>query len=64
MALQRGNYRTFLVDDEKGIYGFTRESKEEKVLVLINNGCVEQRISLEDGREVVCSAMQGKIVVI
>ena len=64
MALQRGNYRTFLVDDEKGIYGFTRESKEEKVLVLINNGCVEQRISLEDGREVVCPAMQGKMVVI
>lgn len=63
-ALQGGNYRTFFVDDEKGVYGFTRENKEEKVLVLLNNSQVEQRISLEDGREVVCAGMQGKVVVI
>lgn len=61
-ALQSGNYRTILTDDEKGIYGFYREDAKEKVLVFLNNSQVEQSISVSENRKIVCPPMQGKIV--
>lgn len=35
-VLSTGNFRTLLVDDKKGIYGFAREKENKQVIVLLN----------------------------
>lgn len=63
-ALQRGNYRSIFVDDEKGLYGFSRENEEEKVLVFLDNSQVEQSIMVSESMSIICPAMQGRIVIV
>ena len=66
-----------MTDDERGIYAFLREYENEKILVLINNGDVEQRIdknffpeenlhfinveTKKEEEEIVIPSMEGKI---
>ena len=76
-ALSNGKYKTIMTDDERGIYAFLREYENEKILVLINNGDVEQRIdknffpeenlhfinveTKKEEEEIVIPSMEGKI---
>lgn len=68
-ALQTGNYRTVLIDEEKEIYGFSREDSKEKIYVFVNASDKEQEIDFSmveepssDRRKIIVPAMQGKIV--
>jgi len=45
-ALQLGDFRTELIDDEKNIYIFSRNYKYETVIVVINNSSRPQEIEL------------------
>lgn len=45
-ALQIGDYKTLLTDDEKNIFAFSRQYQGQTLWVLLNNGSVEQTISL------------------
>lgn len=46
-ALRRGNYRCVYQNNEKGCYGFIREYREEKLLILLNNGGEDIVLSIE-----------------
>ena len=52
IALRRGDFKAVLIDDKRELYGFERNYKENKVIVLINNGPamadVELDMSLSD----------------
>jgi len=74
-ALTRGDYRTFLTDVKRGIYGFYRIYKEQKLLILINNSNEEHVISLKGdivyknvetmekaGERVALAAMNGMVL--
>lgn len=47
-ALQEGRYKTAMVDEEKGIYGFWRYTREQHVLVLMNLSEREQRAEMPE----------------
>lgn len=46
VALQLGNFKTVLIDNDKGLYGFIREHKGNKILVVINNYFKENKVEL------------------
>lgn len=50
-ALQRGDFTTWLVDDEKNSYGFSRSHDNQKLWVLLNNSSANQSFQLEFGGE-------------
>ena len=41
-SLTQGTFESFLIDDEKEVYGFCRKMREENILVVLNNGSTEQ----------------------
>jgi glycosidase len=43
-ALSKGSFRSFLVDDAKGLYGFYREFQSERVHVLVNSAFDDNKI--------------------
>lgn len=43
-VLRRGGFRTAIIDDEHGIYGFWREDDNDEAIVIINNEEMEQRV--------------------
>ncbi len=47
IALRQGTFKTVLVDDEKDVYGYSREFEDEKIVVVINNSNSQQDISLK-----------------
>lgn len=47
-ALQEGSYKTALVEEERGVYGFYRATKEQKLLVLMNTGVKPQTVTLPE----------------
>lgn len=47
-ALQEGSYETALVEEERGIYGFYRVTKEQKLLILMNAGVKPQTATLPE----------------
>ncbi|PCI58565.1 MAG: alpha-amylase [Gammaproteobacteria bacterium] len=72
LALQRGNYKTLLVDDENDLYGFQRSYQGETIWVLLNNSSSERTVKLADnGRnyftdllnDVIYQAELGKLAV-
>lgn len=46
-ALKEGQLRGWISDNEKLLYGFFRETKDERIGVLFNNGYEEQEVNLE-----------------
>lgn len=52
-ALTRGNYRKEYIDNEKKIYAFSRQYKDEKITVVINNS--DQEVCLNLGQNVNCA---------
>jgi glycosidase len=46
-SLRRGSYKTILTDDEKDIFCFLRECEGEKILVVLNNSNIEQKVKLD-----------------
>lgn len=47
-ALQTGSYKTLFTDDEKGILIFERFCKNEKIIVVINNGSNEFTVNIPE----------------
>lgn len=47
-ALARGEYRSAIMDAERGIYGFYRIYENQKLLILINNSDEDQVIKLKE----------------
>lgn len=45
-ALQQGNFQTLITDDEKNLYVFSRNYKDETVIVVINNSQNFQTVKL------------------
>lgn len=45
-ALREGRYETALIEEETGIYGFWRYTKEQRLLVLMNTSEQEQQVNL------------------
>lgn len=45
-ALRRGDVQPVIVDDDRGLYAFTRAWESDTVLVVINNGDEEQRVKI------------------
>ncbi len=45
-ALQLGDYKTLLADDEKDLFAFSRRHENEKVIVMINNSGETHRVQL------------------
>lgn len=60
-ALMRGEYRTVLTDDTRGIYVFAREYGKDKVLVALNNSDVVQTVEV-DGVRMELEAMSGDVI--
>jgi glycosidase len=48
-ALRKGDYRTLLTDDERGLYVFARRHGDEQVIVAMNNGRQPQTVQLPPG---------------
>lgn len=46
-ALQFGNYQTVLCDSQNNLYGFLRETKENRVLVFLNPGSKDCKATIE-----------------
>ena len=46
-ALQTGDFKTLITDDKKEIYAFSRNYKDETVIVILNNSNFSQDITLE-----------------
>lgn len=46
IALRRGSFYDLLSDDEKGVYAFGRKTKDNHVIVVLNNDAAAQTISL------------------
>lgn len=77
-ALGRGSYRTKLVDESKGLYGFVRKDGKDEVTVILNKGEKVQEIRLDvsenarwtelgsgqqgKGQTVLCPPMQGIVL--
>ena len=51
ITLQLGDFNTFLVDDEKRIYAFSRKYNFQEILVVLNNSPENQEISLNTGHK-------------
>ena len=51
-ALQLGDFKPLLVDDQNGIYSFSRCYEGQYIIVILNNGDIVQTVQLEetDGR--------------
>ena len=47
-ALQEGRYETAIVEEEKGVYGFFRYTKEQRLLILMNTSGQSQKIELPE----------------
>lgn len=47
ITLRIGHLRGWINDNEKLLYGFFRETKEERIGILFNNGYEEQEFNLE-----------------
>ena len=47
-ALTKGEYRSFITDTERGIYGFYRIYGEQRLLILINNSDESHVVKLKD----------------
>ncbi len=45
-ALQTGDFKTELIDDKKDIYAFSRNSCDQRILVILNNGSKARRVKL------------------
>lgn len=75
-ALRHGGYRSVYCDDATGCYGFLRECKEERLLILINNSGSEVGLKRDEqdtreltelltgqgaGEEIVLAAMSGAV---
>lgn len=45
-ALRRGDFKTLLIDDNNLIYSFERNSENERVIVILNNGNEPKEVSL------------------
>lgn len=48
LALQLGNFKSLIVDDEKNIYGFSRTYKNQTAFVLLNNSNSVQNVKLSN----------------
>lgn len=48
-ALQRGDFREILVDDERGLYAFRRRLGEDEVRVYLNNSARSQEVDVGPG---------------
>lgn len=46
-ALTRGEYRSIIVDADRGIYGFYRIYEKQKILILINNSDEDHEVGLK-----------------
>lgn len=46
VALRRGTFRNLLIDDEKCVYAFGRKTKDNHVIVVLNNDAAAQTISI------------------
>lgn len=47
-ALTKGDYRSFIVDAKRGIYGFYRIYEKQKLLILLNNSDEDHVLKLKD----------------
>lgn len=45
-AIQKGDFQTILVDDEKGLFAFSRRFDKNEVIVILNNSDQQQEIEL------------------
>ena len=76
-ALCTGTYETLICEDKNEIYGFARKTKEETIVVIMNMGEKEQKITIpgakhqwldafsderQDGNQIVCKGMSGIIL--
>lgn len=66
-ALQKGNYRTVLIEEEKKLYVFSRTYHDKKALVIMNMGDLEQTITKGEipslmKETIVCPPKSGRIV--
>ena len=76
-ALCTGTYETLICEDRNEIYGFARKTKEETMVVIMNMGEKEQKITIpgakhqwldvfsdekQDGNQIVCKGMSGIIL--
>jgi glycosidase len=61
-ALQLGDFRTLLTDDRAQLYAFCREHKDQRIIVVINNGSVPAGCTLpaEPGRWYMDVLNEGK----
>lgn len=46
-VFRRGSYKTFLIDDNKKLFGFVRETNSQKAIVILNNNNNCQRIEIK-----------------
>ncbi|KAA3599401.1 MAG: alpha-amylase [Calditrichaeota bacterium] len=46
LALQIGDYKTLLTDDEKNVLAFSRSIKDQKFVVILNKSAKEQKVNL------------------
>ena len=62
-ALRRGDFRTLLADNDKGVYAFGRKEHSNEVIVVINNSENEQAVNLIlGGARTYRDAMTGMVV--
>lgn len=63
-SLMQGEYQALLVDDERDVFSFMRESDDERVLVVLNNSWRSQEVmipfSSAPGRQEVADLMSQK----
>lgn len=45
-ALRRGDMKPLILDDQKGVYAFTRAWEKDTVVVIMNNGVEEQHVKI------------------
>lgn len=50
-ALNLGEYKTILTDDQKEVFGFERSYQEDRIIVLLNNGNSAQTVNLNLAEE-------------
>lgn len=78
-ALQEGRYQTAIIEEEKGIYGFFRSAKEQRILVLMNTSEQSQEMELPEhlweyidvetgekkkGKKITISEKAGKVLLV
>lgn len=47
LALQIGDFKTLITDDKKNVFAFSRSTKEETILVIVNKSSKEQSVDLD-----------------